>query len=228
MDSQNKQLSLPLACDENFLRTHMEKRTGCPVSLTITDNTSSMVSVGRKDKAIVVRLHRMFLLAGPDVLEELARFIRKRRGETPLLRKFVKDNSAAIRKRSPRRTALRTRGRHHDLRKIYDSINAEYFDGRMTSLITWGARCGGYAVRKRTLGSYARHTHTVRINPVLDKKTVPRYFIEFVVYHEMLHADIGISEKDGRRSIHSREFRRREKCFLHYEKAMSWERRCIS
>ena len=144
------------------------------------------------------------------------------------MRKFVKDNSSSIRKRSPRRAAIRPRGRQHDLRDIYDSINAQYFGGRLTSLITWGTGCRGHAVRRRTLGSYARHTDTLRINQVLDKKTVPRYFIEFIVYHEMLHADMGISEKNGRRSVHSKEFRRREKLFLHYEKAMSWERRWMS
>jgi len=54
---------------------------------------------------------------------------------------------------------------------------------------------------------------------------VPRYFIEFVVYHEMLHADMGTEEHEGRRSIHSREFRKRERLFEDYERAMAWERK---
>jgi predicted metal-dependent hydrolase len=228
MPLSHEQLFLPLAQDEDSVRTCLEKLTGRPVSLTITDNTANMVSAVRKQDEIVVRLHRMFLSAGTDVMEELARFIKKREADTPLLRKFVRDNSATIRERTPRRTTIRTKGKHHDLRRIYDSINNEYFGGRVTSLVTWGAKTPGYVVRSRTLGSYSKHTNTLRINPILDRKTVPRYFVEFIVYHEMLHADMGISENNGRRLMHSKEFRRRERLFRHYERAMTWEGRWMS
>ena len=40
----------------------------------------------------------------------------------------------------------------------------------------------------------------------------------------MLHAAMGISKNGERRSMHSREFRRREKLFNDYEKAIAWER----
>jgi len=41
----------------------------------------------------------------------------------------------------------------------------------------------------------------------------------------MLHADMGIAMRGKRRSVHPREFRRREKLFQEYEKAMAWEKR---
>jgi len=41
--------------------------------------------------------------------------------------------------------------------------------------------------------------------------------------YEMLHADIGIRAETGRRSMHSKEFRTREKMFAHYERAIAWE-----
>jgi hypothetical protein len=65
----------------------------------------------------------------------------------------------------------------------------------------------------------------IKINPILDSDRVPRYFLEFVIYHEMLHADIGIEDGSGRRELHSREFRKREKLFRHYEKASAWEKK---
>ncbi len=77
---------------------------------------------------------------------------------------------------------------------------------------------------KRTLGSYCLRTNTIRINPVLDRKTVPDYFIGFIVYHEMLHADMGVCRINGRRSVHSSEFRKRERMFKEYEKALAWEK----
>jgi hypothetical protein len=63
----------------------------------------------------------------------------------------------------------------------------------------------------------------IRINPVLDKKTVPRYYIAFVIYHEMLHAAMGTAVQGKRRSVHSRDFRKREKLFKEYEKVRTWE-----
>ena len=79
-------------------------------------------------------------------------------------------------------------------------------------------------VRKRTLGTYCRTTDTIRINPVLDRRSVPLYFIRFVVYHEMLHGYIKEEKKNGRRSLHSPEFKRKERLFKEYQKAVSWEK----
>jgi hypothetical protein len=53
---------------------------------------------------------------------------------------------------------------------------------------------------------------------------VPPYVVEFIVYHEMLHAQLGVEEQNGRRAVHTRELRRREKLFKEYEKAIAWER----
>lgn len=219
-----EQLSLPLTRDTVRLRDYFKGVAGRPVSLLITDNATSMVSVREKGKAVIVRLHRMFLDAGDDVITEIAKFLKHRKGETPLLRKFLRQNGHRIRKSSPRKTTVKTEGKYHTLDEIFHSLNSEYFDGRVSASITWGARNPRYAVKKRTLGSYSRHINIIRINPVLDGKGVPRYFIEFVVYHEMLHADMGMSEKNGRRSVHPREFKERERLFRHFKKAMAWEK----
>ncbi len=186
-----------------------------------------MMSVRKDRNRTILRLHGIFLGAGTDVLDEIAQFIKKGRGKTPLLMTFVKQNAAGIRKKPPRTTTLRTEGKYHHLGDIFSSLNSEYFCGRLVCPITWGAKTSRYAARKRTLGSYSRYTNTIRITPLLDKKATPAYFVEFVVYHEMLHADMETSIKGGRRQVHSGEFRRRERLFRHYEKAMKWEKRAI-
>ncbi len=186
-----------------------------------------MVSVRKDRNRTIIRLHRIFLVAGTDVLDEIALFAGKGKGKTPLLMEFVKQNAAGIRKKPPRATTIRTDGKYHHLGDIFRSLNNEYFMGRLVCPVTWGARTSRYAARKRTLGSYNRHTNTIRISPLLDKRSTPAYFVEFVVYHEMLHADMEISTKGGRRLVHSREFRRRERLFRHYEKAIEWEKRGI-
>ncbi len=219
-----EQLSLPLTRDTAHLSDYFRGVAGRPLSLFITDNATSMVSIRDKGKTVIMRLHRMFLDAGDDVITEIAQFLKHRKGATPLLRKFLRQNRHRIRRPSPRKTTMRTEGKYHNLDTIFHSLNSEYFDGRVSSSITWGAGNTRYVARKRTLGSYSRHVNTIRIHPVLDRKGVPRYFMEFVVYHEMLHADMDANEKDGKRSVHPREFREREKLFRQFTKAMAWER----
>lgn len=220
-----EQLTLNFRHNENHLKGLFEKAAGRPIALTLTDNSTSLLSVKSKNETVSVRLHRMFLEAGSDVICEIADFIRKRRGETPLIRGFIKERRHCLKKSTCKRLNARTLGRHYDLGSIYESVNKAYFEGSITAVITWGTKSPRRAVRRRTLGSFSSHSNTIRINPILDNERVPDYFIEFIVYHEMLHAHIGVQKKNGRRSVHSREFKEREKMFRDYEKAMIWERR---
>jgi predicted metal-dependent hydrolase len=158
-----------------------------------------------------------------DVLQEVGEFVRGKRGDLSIVRRYVQENRHRLSEARPQ-VRCRTRGAHHDLSLIYDAINAEYFSGKVACHITWGARSPRRRARRRTLGSFSRATNTITISPMLDRRQVPRYVVEFVVYHEMLHAFLGVEEQDGRRSVHSREFRRREKLFREHERAVAWER----
>ena len=75
------------------------------------------------------------------------------------------------------------------------------------------------------LGHYDPVHHTITISPVLDSAEVPDYAVRYIVYHEMLHADLGIGKGEGRRIVHGPEFRIREKLFRHYERAIAWEKK---
>lgn len=166
----------------------------------------------------------MFLHAGTEVCLEVADFIKKRRSNGQSIRSFIRQNNHLLKQKSPVKMTPRVTGDNYCLRTIYESLNSEYFDGAVSAAITWGRSNAKKRVRMRTMGSYNVVANTIRINPLLDKKTVPAYFLGFVVYHEMLHAFLGIKTVNGRRSIHSREFRLHEKKFRHYAKAMEWER----
>ncbi|MEE9523783.1 MAG: SprT-like domain-containing protein [Thermodesulfovibrionales bacterium] len=218
-----QQLRLSFGNDKDSIRTYLENVIQKPVSLTITDNSASMISCRSSGRMILLRLHRMFLMADFEVLDELASYLTNGKRKTPLIRGFINDNGHQIRKGPSRPITLKTRGRHHDLEKVFDEVNKEYFDGRISAGITWGSRGPRRYARMRTLGSYVSDDNIIRINPVLDSRRVPKYFVEFVVYHEMLHADLGFGRKEGRRSVHSKEFRSREKLFRHYERAIKWE-----
>ncbi len=183
-----------------------------------------MLSARSRDGVICVRLHRMFAAADDRLLEEVAAFLKNRHVAMPRFRQFIRNHRDLFPAKRPNRVFLTTSGRFHDLRTLFDDINERYFNGAVKAAITWGAGCSRRVVRKRTLGSYSERSNLIRINPVLDRRTVPRYYVAFVVYHEMLHAALGISRTGGRRQMHTAEFREREKLFEHYAKALSLER----
>lgn len=214
-------LQLAVKIDGPGLKLFFEETLRRPVELVLTDNSARMLSFRPKGAGIALRLSRVFLSAPAEVLHEAASFIGKRGGPTPVLNRFLR--LVAADPGRTRKARTRTAGRHHDLAAAFERINSEYFEGRISASITWSRRQPG-RVRRRTLGSYCPISRTVRINPVLDKPVVPALFLDFIVYHEMLHAAVGIREKGGRRLVHSKEFRAREKEFKGFEAASAWER----
>ena len=75
------------------------------------------------------------------------------------------------------------------------------------------------------MGSYSVEERLIRIHPALDRRFVPRYFLDWIVYHEMLHQVHDIPVIGGRRQFHTPEFMAQESNYEHYERARDWERR---
>jgi len=222
------QLNLQFLNNKDTMRDSLEKMTGRPVSLRITDNATSLLSIRTRQDLVNVRIHWMFLKAGDDIIREISGFIKKRKGCTPLIRKFIHENRSCIKLRDSSSCSpviIRTQGRFHDLGEMFATLNNAYFGGRVSASISWGKRNPRRVVRKRILGSYSGHTNMIRINPVLDRKTVPGFFIRYIIYHEMLHSIVKEERKNGRRLLHSPAFRERERLFGEYEKAVAWEKK---
>jgi hypothetical protein len=225
LPSQNEQLTLPFDRDLSCLNDRLAHLSGKTVSLAVTDNATSMLSAAKKNGHIAVRLHRMFLHAGDEVLSAVAGFIAGKKECRPVIRDFIRENSPRPEHHTCRRIALKPHGTIYCLTDIFDRLNREYFEGRITAGITWGKNRCSRRPRKVTLGTYCSATNIVRINPLLDRRSVPSYFVEFIVYHEMLHADIRTETELGRRRLHTKEFRLRERQFAFIEKALAWERK---
>lgn len=223
-NKDTSQLSLFNIHTPESLASFLRSVIGCNLHLTLTENTSSMLSARKNGTCYKVRLHRMFLHADEDVLRQTALFISGRIPRAPLLRSFINRSSRFIQKK-PRKRNLSAQGRIYNLHDIFENLNKEYFSSALKSKITWGCQTRRRIRRHITLGSYNLHYDTITINRYLDRPAVPKYFIEFIVYHEMLHALLGIDEKNGRNVIHSKEFRRMEKKFAHYQKAVDWEKK---
>ncbi len=224
------QLELPWN-DSAALQEMLEEESGLSIALTVTDNSRNLLSV-KPDGAperVVVRMHHMFLAADTKTLRALAEWIRRpkaqRSGE--LLDAFIRANRHRIRPqaRRPRTIRVCSRGRCHDLQKLYDEVNQQHFDGQIQAHITWG-QMPQQRRRRRSIrfGSYNHELNLIRIHPLLDQDFVPEFFVRYIVFHEMLHAFLGISESSsGRRQIHTREFRTREKAYPEYARALAWQ-----
>jgi hypothetical protein len=120
---------------------------------------------------------------------------------------------------------LRTAGRAHDLRAIYDRLNREYFDGKLDARITWGSAPRRQRPRRSIkMGSFAVEDRLIRIHPVLDHASVPDYFVAWIVFHEMLHGKYEVIRKGDRRCFHTKEFIAEERTFRDYQRACAWER----
>jgi hypothetical protein len=199
------------------------------VALSITDNRHAIISHRCKDGILRARIHHMFLDAPPNVVEALVRYVTQGdREASALVGRYIEANGHRLARRS-RNVPLHTKGRHHDLLELFDEMNERYFGGSVNALITWGKRGTSQAAKRATikLGSYSAVERLVRVHPVLDRPWVPRYFVAYIVYHEMLHHVIPASRGVGRALLHPPEFRERERDFRYFERAINWERRYI-
>ncbi|MEZ4310171.1 MAG: hypothetical protein R3F14_19185 [Polyangiaceae bacterium] len=191
-----------------------------PVLLSVTDNARRMISCSRRDGILTARIHHMFLDADPAVQDALVRYVvNSERHASQLVGKFIDDNGHRIRAARPLTCKILTQGEHHDLLSLFHKVNDRYFASQVDALITWGRR-----VRRRSaapagertaripppdarraikLGTYSATERLIRIHPVLDKAWVPRYFVSFVIYHEML-APRDAGRRGSRRLLHSR------------------------
>jgi len=205
----------------------IEACLGGRAHLAITDNRHNLVSTSRSDGVVKVRVHHVFLEAEPRVLRALTQFVRRPTPRTRhVLREFVSGRLDVIRRKPPqrRRVLLRPRGRCFDLEEILSGVCAEHgLDGRKPH-ITWG-RESAARVRSIKFGSYDRRVNVIRVHPALDVDWVPRCFVEYIVYHELLHAHQEEKrDASGRRVLHDALFRRQERRFVRYEQARAWEK----
>jgi len=215
---------------ESRLSRRMTMKLGWPVEVKFTDNSSVMISYTRKDgRPMELRLHRMFRDADDRVINAIAGYVRGRDRECSAeLNRFIKSRRHMVKKPKPRPVGkLTTRGEHHDLADIFNRLNRDYFSNKLDVAVTWGRKNGRKPRRHIRLGSYSYENKLIRIHPALDRSWVPAYFVESVVYHEMLHAWFEVGKRNGRSMYHTPAFRRRERMHPHFEKAHRWERENI-
>jgi len=211
-----------LARQVERLYNRLEGRIDNDLDLTFTHNRVQYVSFRIDEKTCWLRLHRAFLEAPDGVLEALAGWIREpKRGTPPAVRQFIRSVSPKYATSAPaRRIILRPIGFVYDLRPIFRELNEQHFGGQVNAGLTWGRNVSRSSVRKRRLGSYHRNLHLISVHPVLDDARVPRHFVAYILYHEMVHS---LQPKDHKRP-HDAVFRKGMRAFPDFKQARDWER----
>ena len=109
-------------------------------------------------------------------------------------------------------------GEVYDLDRMFAKLNRRYFDGQIPKpTITWSQR--------RTKSILGHHDHiydSITISKTLDSQDVPEWFVEYILYHEMLHIKHPARLIKGRRYYHTSAFRLDERRFPYYEQAQKW------
>ena len=108
----------------------------------------------------------------------------------------------------------------YDLDSMLDEMLRESFPGVSRPCIRWGNRISKRRRRSIRLGSYYRPTTTIRIHPLLNSPEVPRYFVQSILFHELLHHVLG--------AAHDRRFHRHERTFRYHREARDWLRANLS
>ena len=112
-------------------------------------------------------------------------------------------------------------GRYYNLEEVFDSLNMRFFGGLLgRPELTWSEHHA-----KRSLGHYDAAHNTIVVSRVFDRPSSPRYAIEYLLYHEMLHLKHPVKMRGLRRCVHSREFKAEESLFPHLAEALAFIKR---
>jgi len=112
-------------------------------------------------------------------------------------------------------------GHFYNLEEIFDSLNSRFFGGLLGRPdLTWSE-----GMAKRSLGHYDATHNTIVVSRVFDRPSSPRYAVEYLLYHEMLHLKHPVRMRGLRRCVHSEEFKAEESLFPKLKEALSFIKR---
>jgi hypothetical protein len=183
----------------------------------------------REDK-VFVRISDLLEGAPPPVLHAiahilLAKLYRKpiERAQETRYRRYVSSRDLTrkaqlVRQIRGRKQVDTPKGRVYDLDEVFESINTRFFHGLMARpLLTWSREHA-----RNLLGHYDPAHNTIVISRAFDRPQVPRYAVEYIMYHEMLHLKHPVKLRGSRRCVHSRAFNDEEKLFPELDQAKAF------
>jgi predicted metal-dependent hydrolase len=170
---------------------------------------------------LLVRLSDLLEGAPEAVLRAIAHILLAKmyrqpidRGRAARYRKYVASHDIVrkvhlVRQIRGRKLLRSARGHFYDLDAVFEELNTRFFHGLMARpRMSWSQ-----SKTRRILGHYDPAHNAIIISRVFDHPGVPRYVLEYIVYHEMLHLKHPVKLRGSRRCVHSAEFQAEEKLF---------------
>jgi hypothetical protein len=112
-------------------------------------------------------------------------------------------------------------GRFYNLEEVFDSLNVRFFGGLLgRPELTWSESSA-----RRSLGHYDAAHNTIVVSRVFDRPSSPRYAIEYLLYHEMLHLKHPVRMRGLRRCVHPAAFKAEERLFPQLKEALAFIKR---
>lgn len=215
---------------EIFERVHKAVRPRTPLpEIVVSFRPYADINnvIRRRAERIEVGLSDMLEGSPPPVLEAIAYILISKLYRKPIPEKFSLRYRQFLNRRSVRHQAhviRRVRGRkwigepageHFHLEEIFEELNLRFFGGMMARpTLSWSRTAS-----RTLLGHFDDSHNAIVISRIFDRPATPRWLVDYIMYHEMLHLKFPVQHHGARRCVHSAEFRAEEQRFPHYEQA---------
>jgi predicted metal-dependent hydrolase len=219
-----------------FQRTYRELRPRAPmpefaVEFFAFANVNNTIRL--REGRVLVRLSDLLEAAPEPVLGAIAHILIAKIYRKPIApehatryRRYVSSHEIShkanlLRQMRGRKHILSPKGQIYDLEEIFEDLNRRFFHGLLARpLLSWSRERA-----RNSLGHYDPAHNAVIISRVFDHPRAPRYVLEYIMYHEMLHLKHPVKLRGSRRCVHSAEFQAEEKSFPQLEEAKRFLKR---
>jgi predicted metal-dependent hydrolase len=176
-----------------------------------------------REGRLLVRLSDLLEGAPESILRAIAHILLAKMYRRPIerasatrYRRYISSHEISskahlVRQMRGRKRIESPRGHVYHLEDIFDELNVRHFGGLLARpRMTWSQNHA-----RNSLGHYDPAHNAIVVSRVFDHPRVPRYAVEYIVYHEMLHLKHPVKLRGSRRCVHSAEFQAEEKTFPH-------------
>ena len=207
-----------------FQETYRELRPRAPIPELKVDFfafTSIKNTIRMREGRLLVRLSDLLEGAPGPVLQAIAHILLAKMYRKPIereaaarYRRYVSSQDITrkahlVRQMRGRKHLHSARGRAYDLDAIFEDLNTRFFHGLLARPhLTWSRNHS-----RNSLGHYDPAHNAIVVSRIFDHPAIPRYAVDYIVYHEMLHLKHPVRLRGSRRCVHSAEFQAEEKLF---------------
>jgi predicted metal-dependent hydrolase len=183
-----------------------------------------------REGRLQVRLSDLLEGAPENVIESIAHILLAKIYRKPIesahstrFRRYVSSHdmrakSHLLRQVRGRKRIGSAKGIVYHLEEMFDELNHRFFHGLLARpRMTWSQ------VRsRRSLAHYDPAHNAIVVSRIFDHLLVPRYAVEYILYHEMLHLKHPVKMRGSRRCVHGKEFQAEEKLFPQFRQAKAF------